>query len=82
MRVPLRRRVPAGTGWVLLALVGWGVISRWITRSELVQSWDAGNFVLALDRIDLDRHQPHLPGVFWWLITLGRLGRPSWAGMG
>ena len=66
--------------FVLLLLVG--VLSRWLTRTQLVQAWDAGNFVLALDHFDPLRHQPHMPAVFWWLITLGRLLRPLVGGNG
>lgn len=79
----LRRR-----GWTLplpltlLALLALGFLSRWLTRSELVQAWDAGNFVLALDSFDPLRHQPHLPAVFWWLISLGRWIRPLLGGDG
>lgn len=68
----LRRQGLPGINWWLTALFLIGVLSRWATRSQLVQSWDAGNFVLALSEFDLLRHQPHLPGVFWLLIVLGR----------
>jgi hypothetical protein len=47
-----------------------------------VQAWDAGNFVLALDGFALDLHVPHMPGVFWCLIALGRLLRPLTGGNG
>lgn len=63
----------------LLGLVVLGILSRWATRGQLVQAWDAGNFVLALDRFDLPGHAPHMPGVFWCLIALGRLAKP-WLG--
>ncbi len=66
--------------WLLLFCAG--ALSRWLTRTELVQAWDAGNFVLALTDFDLDRHQPHLPGCFWWLISLGRLSLPLTGGNG
>lgn len=66
--------------WLLLFFAG--ALSRWLTRTELVQAWDAGNFVLALTDFDLDRHQPHLPGCFWWLISLGRLSLPLTGGNG
>ena len=84
---PLAREM-ARRGWplplplTLLALLAAGIASRWLTRSDLVQAWDAGNFVLALDHFDPLRHQPHLPAVFWWLITLGRLVRPLVGGDG
>lgn len=58
------------------------MLSRWLTRTELVQAWDAGNFVLALDRLDLAAQQPHLPGCFWNLIVLGRALRPLTGGNG
>jgi hypothetical protein len=83
LAVEMRRR-----GWplplplTLVVLLALGIVSRWLTRSELVQAWDAGNFVLALDRFDPLRHQPHLPAVFWWLISLGRWTRPLLAGNG
>ena len=66
----------------LVALLVLGIVSRWLTRTELVQAWDAGNFVLALDHFDPLRHQPHLPAVFWWLISLGRWTRPLLGGNG
>jgi len=78
----LRRRGLPGTGWWLAGLFLVGALSRWATRSQLVQAWDAGNFVLALTDFDLERHQPHMPGVFWVLIALGRLFRPLFAGDG
>ncbi|CAK6701783.1 hypothetical protein VB734_02170 [Synechococcus sp. BA-124 BA4] len=76
------RRPPAAAWiwWLLLFCAG--ALSRWLTRTELVQAWDAGNFVLALTDFDLDRHQPHLPGCFWWLINLGRLSLPLTGGNG
>ncbi len=77
-----RRGWPLSLPLTLLALVAAGLVSRWLTRSELVQAWDAGNFVLALDRFDPLRHQPHLPAVFWWLISLGRWLRPLLGGDG
>lgn len=77
-----RRGWPLSLPLTLLALFALGVVSRWLTRSELVQAWDAGNFVLALDRFDPLRHQPHLPAVFWWLISLGRWVRPLVGGNG
>ncbi len=67
--------------WVVLMLLA-GALSRWATRSLLVQAWDAGNFVLALTDFDLDRHQPHLPGSFWWLISFGRWALPLSGGDG
>jgi len=67
---------------VLLLLTLAAVLSRWLTRTDLVQAWDAGNFVLALDRIDLAAQQPHLPGCFWNLIVLGRALRPLTGGNG
>ncbi len=63
-------------------LFGLGLLSRWATRTELVQAWDAGNFVLALRGFDLEGHVPHMPGVFWCLIALGRLFRPLTGGDG
>ena len=77
-----RRGWPLSLPLTLLALLAVGIVSRWLTRSELVQAWDAGNFVLALDRFDPLRHQPHLPAVFWWLISLGRWTRPLLGGNG
>ncbi len=78
----LDRRGLPGLGWWLAALFLVGALSRWATRTHLVQAWDAGNFVLALTDFDLESHQPHLPGVFWILIALGRLFRPLFAGDG
>ena len=66
----------------LVGLFLLGLLSRWATRTQLVQAWDAGNFVLALDGFDLDLHLPHMPGVFWCLIALGRLMRPLTGGDG
>jgi hypothetical protein len=77
-----RRGWPLPLPLTLVALLAVGLVSRWLTRSELVQAWDAGNFVLALDVFDPLRHQPHLPAVFWWLISLGRWTRPLLAGNG
>ena len=37
----------------LLGLFAVGLLSRWATRSQLVQAWDAGHFVLALDGLAL-----------------------------
>lgn len=65
---------------LLLSLAA--VLSRWLTRTQLVQAWDAGNFVLALDHLDLAAQQPHLPGCFWNLIVLGRALRPLTGGNG
>ena len=78
----LRRRGLPATGWWIAGLFLAGVLSRWATRTELVQAWDAGNFVLALTDFDLLRHQPHLPGIFWWLISLGRMAMPLTGGDG
>ncbi len=80
---PLAQRRPPAAPWIwwLLLFVA-GALSRWLTRTELVQAWDAGNFVLALTDFDLNRHQPHLPGCFWWLISLGRLSLPLTGGNG
>ena len=80
-RLPLdqelrRRGWPLSLPLTLALLLLVGLLSRWLTRTQLVQAWDAGNFVLALDHFDPLRHQPHLPAVFWWLIALGRLARP------
>jgi hypothetical protein len=66
----------------LLGVFGLGLLSRWATRTELVQAWDAGNFVLALRGFDLEGHVPHMPGVFWCLIALGRLFRSFTGGDG
>lgn len=71
-----------GGPWWLAGLFLAGVASRWLTRTQLVQAWDAGNFVLALTDFDLMRHQPHLPGVFWLLILLGRALLPFTGGDG
>ena len=54
---PPPRRVERGkaTGawpW-LLGLFAVGLLSRWATRSQLVQAWDAGHFMLALDGLAL-----------------------------
>jgi hypothetical protein len=74
---------PAGQpGLWLMGLFAVGLLSRWATRGQLVQAWDAGNFVLALDGFDLEGHVPHMPGVFWCLIALGRLLRPLTGGDG
>jgi hypothetical protein len=76
-------RPPPAAAWIWWLLLFFaGALSRWLTRTELVQAWDAGNFVLALTDFDLDRHQPHLPGCFWWLISLGRLSLPLTGGNG
>ncbi|MFN9545704.1 MAG: hypothetical protein ACK6AD_01325 [Cyanobacteriota bacterium] len=72
----------AGEWAWLLGLFAAGLLSRWASRSQLVQAWDAGNFVLALDGFDLASHVPHMPGVFWCLIALGRLLRPLTGGDG
>jgi hypothetical protein len=76
-----RQGLPAPWACLLLLAVA-GALSRWATRTELVQAWDAGNFVLALTDFDLERHQPHLPGCFWWLLSLGRLALPLTGGNG
>jgi hypothetical protein len=74
---------PGGaSGLWLVGLFALGLLSRWATRCQLVQAWDAGNFVLALDGFDLEGHVPHMPGVFWGLIALGRLARPLVGGDG
>jgi hypothetical protein len=72
--------IPPGLG--LIGLFAVGLLSRWATRGQLVQAWDAGNFVLALDGFDLEGHVPHMPGVFWCLIALGRGLRPLTGGDG
>jgi hypothetical protein len=79
---PLRARTTFGPWPWLAGLFAAGLLSRWATRTQLVQAWDAGNFVLALDGFDLDHHVPHMPGVFWCLIALGRLLRPLTGGDG
>ena len=66
----------------LVGLFLLGLLSRWATRTQLVQAWDAGNFVLALSGFDLAHHVPHMPGVFWGLIALGRLVQPLLGGDG
>lgn len=82
LSVQLRRQGLPALWMCLLLLALAGAISRWATRTELVQAWDAGNFVLALTDFDLERHQPHLPGCFWWLLSLGRLALPLTGGNG
>jgi hypothetical protein len=42
------RRAP----W-LVGLFFLGLLSRWATRTQLVQAWDVGNVVLALSGFDL-----------------------------
>jgi hypothetical protein len=42
-------------------------------QSEIIQEWDAGNFVLAIDTFDLRLGLPHLPGTFVVFVMLGRL---------
>lgn len=78
----LRRQGLPAPGLFVVLLLAVGTLSRWATRSELVQAWDAGNFVLALTDFDFERHQPHMPGCFWWLLTLGRLSLPLVGGNG
>jgi len=76
------REVKRGAWPWLAGLFALGLLSRWLTRGQLVQAWDAGNFVLALDGFDLAHHVPHMPGVFWCLVALGRLLRPLTGGDG
>lgn len=76
--IPGRHRPGAWLGGLFLV----GLLSRWATRTQLVQAWDAGNFVLALSGFDLEHHVPHMPAVFWCLIALGRLFQPLLGGDG
>lgn len=43
-------------------------------RSGFLVNWDAVNYALGLDAIDLEHHQPHPPG-YLGFILLGRLAR-------
>ena len=52
----------------LAALAWWG----WGTRTTFPQSWDAVNFTLALERIDLVQHRPHPPG-YLGFVAIGRV---------
>ncbi len=45
------------------------LVTRLPTRSEHLFSWDSVNFALAMQEIDLDRHQPHPPGYFGYVVA-------------
>jgi hypothetical protein len=44
-------------------------IAGWTTRSRLPATWDAVNFTLAVERIDLAQHRPHPPGYFGFVFA-------------
>ncbi|NET52411.1 MAG: DUF2723 domain-containing protein [Merismopedia sp. SIO2A8] len=41
-------------------------------QAQLVQSWDAGNFALAVEHYDVRLEQPHMPGTFIIFVFLAR----------
>lgn len=45
------------------------LVTRLPARSEQLFSWDSVNFALGMERIDLDRHQPHPPGYFGYVVA-------------
>ena len=61
-----RRRSP-----LVLALAAAGVTlaSRVPFRSEALFSWDAANFALAMERIDIAAHRPHPPGYLGYVMA-------------
>jgi hypothetical protein len=45
------------------------VLTRWPFRSEALFDFDSANFALAIDRIDIARHQPHPPGYLGYVLA-------------
>jgi hypothetical protein len=50
-------------------------LPRWFVRSAAPYNWDAANFTLAVDGIDLAQHRPHPPPAIAFVLG-GRLLRP------
>ena len=57
-----------------LAMLVVALATTWPVRSERLISWDAANFALALDHIDIGAHQPHPPGYLGYVFA-GRVFR-------
>jgi len=57
-------------GWLILLAVA----SRWPLRGRWLYHWDSVNFALALDRFDVARGQPHVPG-YPLYVGLGWISR-------
>jgi 4-amino-4-deoxy-L-arabinose transferase-like glycosyltransferase len=57
-------------GWLILL----AVTSRWPLRGRWLYHWDSVNFALALDRFDVARGQPHVPG-YPLYVGLGWISR-------
>jgi hypothetical protein len=51
-----------------------GALTRLVTCSRTLFGWDSVNFALALDRLDLVRHQPHPPASIGYVLA-GRVLR-------
>jgi len=64
--------------WSVFTLFALGILSRWLFRSQLIQEWDAGNFVMAVNHFDLRQGIPHLPGTFVLFVFAGRALTVFW----
>ena len=51
------------------------ITTRLATRSHYLFSWDAVQFALAMDDLDLAKHQPHPPGYVLFVLA-GKMLRP------
>ncbi len=83
MNLPLDRIRPLKSHhwewlWPPIALFTLGILSRWVFRSQLIQEWDAGNFVMAVNHFDLRQGIPHLPGTFVLFVFAGRALTVFW----
>lgn len=65
------------TALTALALAGIVVVTRLPFRTRYLLNWDADQFALGLNRIDLVHHQPHPPGYLGYLL-LGDLFEHVW----
>jgi hypothetical protein len=54
-----------------LGLFTLGILSRLPFRTHLLYHWDSVNFALAVEKFDMQLHQPHPPG-FLLYVLLGR----------
>lgn len=64
--------------WPVFFVFALGILSRWLFRSQLIQEWDAGNFVMAVNHFDLRQGIPHLPGTFVLFVFAGRALTVFW----
>jgi 4-amino-4-deoxy-L-arabinose transferase-like glycosyltransferase len=63
---------PRRDGLLALGLFGLGILTRLPFQSQILYHWDSVNFALALERFDVQLHQPQPPGYVLYVL-LGRI---------